>query len=83
MLRFVNAHRVASVGLLAALALVIMTMATRVGTEPDPDEFGPTEQPNTVDSPTPTAAETQSGLDAATQRGPARRSDGGRLPEPA
>ena len=33
MLRFVNAHRVASVGLLAALVLVVVTMSTRLGTD--------------------------------------------------
>jgi len=61
MLRFVNAHRVACVVLVAALVLVIVTMATRVGTEPDPADSEPMEQSNIAASPAPAAAGTRSG----------------------
>jgi len=69
MLRFVNAHRVACVGLVAALVLVIVMMATRVGTEPDPADSEPMQ---TVEhcrlTDTGGSRHPQRRLDAATQR---------------
>ena len=68
MLRFVNAHRLASVGLLAALALVVVTMSTRLGTDASSSGSTRSEQPITIGSTIPRSGEVSGSDSSVTSR---------------
>lgn len=57
MLRFVNAHRVASVGLVAALVLVVVTMSTRLGTDAGSNATTEDVQPTIARASTPASGD--------------------------
>lgn len=71
MLRFVNAHRLVSVGLLAALVLVVVTMSTRLGTDASSHGSTRDDQPITIGSATPTSGGVSGSDTSATGRGTA------------
>lgn len=57
MLRFVNAHRVASIALLAALVLVVVTMSTQLGTDASSNATTEDAQPTLTRASTPASGE--------------------------